>query len=154
MWWQIILVIIAAIVCYFTVHHLWLRQRQIHYQKQLDRQMRSLLPKIQKKVPQVLPETLQSSIPVSIWHRDVLVYEYLVQLSCDDEIKITAPQLSVVLNEGLDLPARLLVTECWQRGTTFHFDVVYLNNPTTLEYVGDMEKIDADNRQNDVPEDR
>ncbi|WP_125605404.1 hypothetical protein [Lapidilactobacillus bayanensis] len=152
MWWQILLVVVAAIVCYFTAYHLWLRQRQLRYKKQLDTQMKLLLPKIQKKIPQILPQTLQSTIPLSIWHRDVLVYEYQLQLANANPIKITASQLSVLLNEALHLPARLLVTECWQREQTFHFDVVYLNNPTTLEYVDDMEKIDADNHEHDVPE--
>lgn len=151
MWWQIILVIVAAVICYVTAHHLWIRAQQLKYKRQLDTEMKILLPKIQKKIPQVMPETLQSSIPVTIWHRNILIYEYQLQLANANLINITSAQLSVVLNEGLNLPVRLVVTECWQRENFFHFDVAYLHNPTTLEYVGDMEKIDADNHEHDVP---
>ncbi|GEL13969.1 hypothetical protein LCO01nite_15180 [Lapidilactobacillus concavus] len=141
MWWSVFGMIIAALVVYVIGHHLWLRFRQISYQKQLDQQIRQVLPNLQAKIPQLIPESLTSSIPVSIWHRDVLIYEYMVQLRNTSSVTITAPALGIELNRAPALKARLIVTECWQRGDRFHFDVAYLINPETLEYVGDMAKI-------------
>ncbi|MFD1465214.1 hypothetical protein ACFQ4L_03810 [Lapidilactobacillus mulanensis] len=151
MWWQILLVIVAAVVVYFVGHHLWLRQRQISYQKYLDQQVELIMPALVRVIPHLLPDSLKSAIPVSIWHRDVLIYEYSVQLSDNTPIVATAAQLSVILNEAPGLKARLVVTECWQRDTCFHFDVAYLNNPETVEYVGDMEKIaEVDEKQSEI----
>ncbi|MCH4057455.1 hypothetical protein [Lapidilactobacillus gannanensis] len=149
-WWSI-LIILAVIVLSWTGHHLWLIHWQHQQQLIVDQQINQAIQVWAAKLPQLTAQTLRSEVPVSIWHRDVLVFEYQVQLASSEKITLTIGEFERYLRASVDLPAEIIVTEYWQLKDTFHFDVAYLRNHATANYVHDMARISHDEAQTKTP---
>ncbi|WP_261805763.1 hypothetical protein [Lapidilactobacillus luobeiensis] len=142
---QIVIGVLAAILLLGIGggigHHYWLIHRQRQQQQLLDQQLRAALLPWQAKYPFIKFASLSSTVPVSIWHRDVLLFEYQVAVTPTHSLTITAAELTALLNQILKLPAPVHVTECWQLQQSFHFDVAYLANQATIRYMHDMDRI-------------
>lgn len=149
-WWSILIILIVIILSW-TGHHLWLIRRQHQQQLLVDQQINLAIKQWAPKLPQLQVQTLQSQVPVSIWHRDVLVFEYQVQLNTKAPINLTIGEFEQYLRQSVDLPAQIIVTECWQLADQFHFDVAYLANQATTNYVHDMARVFNDEAQAKTP---
>ncbi|WP_125766550.1 hypothetical protein [Lapidilactobacillus wuchangensis] len=149
-WWSI-LIILMLIILGWTGHHLWLIRQQHRQQQLVDTQINQAIQKWAPKLSQLQVQTLHSEVPVSIWHRDVLVFEYQVQLTTAEPINLTIGEFERYLREAVELPAQIIVTECWQLHDQFHFDVAYLDNQATINYVHDMARVFNDESQTKTP---
>lgn len=139
-WWTILVILLVIIVAAVS-HHLWLIRRQRQEQQLLDRQMNLAVTNWARQNDHLAPQSLRSEIPVSIWHRDVLVFEYQVTLTSTAQLPLTVGGLEQILRREVKLPADLVVTECWQLQDKLHFDVAYLANHATKNYVHDMARV-------------
>ncbi|MFC6314662.1 hypothetical protein ACFQHW_03665 [Lapidilactobacillus achengensis] len=137
----VILGLVVVTILSISGHHYWLIRQQRRQQQFLDQRLIQALTKWQTKYPFIAFASLKSAVPVSIWHRDVLLFEYTVQIKAPHTLPLTAAELTALLNEILKLPAPVHVTECWQLKQTFHFDVAYLANQATIRYMHDMGRI-------------
>lgn len=92
---------------------------------------------------------LNDSMVADAWGKGMLVFEFVIP---ENNINIEMEEFKIMLDDGLsEYSATSLmnigsqsifkVTDTWQREGLIHFDVAYLNNRKTIEYVEDLNKL-------------
>ncbi|ANY13990.1 hypothetical protein [Latilactobacillus curvatus] len=95
---------------------------------------------------------LVSNLPTEIWGNNVMVFEYQVPIrQTSSALKDVAAAIEEQLNEvayerriasvSPRYPA-LLVTDVWFLEEQLHFDVAFIVNRETIEYVKDMAQVE------------
>lgn len=89
-----------------------------------------------------------ASLPVAdVWGHGIMAFAYTV---ADPQAELTRAAVATALSEQAQAAgftplspryAPFEVTDWWQRGGETHFDVAYVANAATSEYVGDVAKV-------------
>ncbi|WP_243674192.1 hypothetical protein [Lentilactobacillus kisonensis] len=98
-------------------------------------------------------DDLRSEQIAEIWGRGVMAFEYHLPIN---KVTSTIPEFKEALSKALvtygnehhmhvhvektDRPV-FMVTDMWQLDDRLHFDVAYLVNLTTVEYVDDLKRL-------------
>ncbi|XRJ96153.1 hypothetical protein ACPBEI_07065 [Latilactobacillus sakei] len=94
---------------------------------------------------------LTANSPTEVWGGNVMLFEYRVNvLRTDMSLKPITETLEQTLNEVADerriasvnpkYPA-LVITDAWLLDQDYHFDVAFIVNRETIEYVKDMARV-------------
>ncbi|MFC6170730.1 hypothetical protein [Loigolactobacillus jiayinensis] len=137
-----------------------LRLLQLTSQKASDAAAATALNQLsQQDLLPALTAPLVSQVAADIWGRGVLVFEYQVTAG-----KLTAAQLTMLTHQleqalvqaakqqGLtafkpDIPV-FTVSDIWLLTGNLHFDIAYMRNQATFDYVADMRKLSVEKGTN------
>lgn len=96
--------------------------------------------------------TIISSYNAGVWGRGVMAFEYHVDAVNveKNDLPIVKSKLESSLNqfgidndlESVDSSKYFAITDMWLMETQLYFDVAYLRNRVTLEYVEDLKRLD------------
>ncbi|WP_056995360.1 hypothetical protein [Limosilactobacillus equigenerosi] len=84
-----------------------------------------------------------SQLTSRMWGQGVHAFEYKVDITnCDREALkwLSANQVQAAL-EAAKAPVPVKITDWWFHQTTLHFDVAYVSNPATQQYLADLKKL-------------
>lgn len=152
------LAVLVAIVIYILVHHEITKHATLIVrsaaQKSTDAAMQACLPVLAKQqlVQNNELNFSQSQTVADVWGRGVMAFEYAlaVQHVSPDELQWLAHVLDDELQrygeakqiERVQSASKaFVVTDIWLFENKLHFDIAYLMNDATYEYVKDLKKI-------------
>lgn len=156
---QIIIGLIAAFAVYNLIHYLFVtrpsRKRLLLAQRvsneAVDASIKQLIDI--NKIATLGNDDLKSELIADVWGRGVMAFEYHIPVS---KVQTSIPNLKQLLSQTLadygnthHMHARIkendspvfVVTDMWQLDDRLHFDVAYLINLTTIEYVDDLSRL-------------
>ncbi|MHA8109993.1 hypothetical protein ACYATP_00390 [Lactobacillaceae bacterium Melli_B4] len=91
---------------------------------------------------------VNSKVLSEVWGRGILVFEFklgLDQLEAKDKLAFLNDYLTSLIEQRNADPkisdAKLLITDLWQYDQFVHIEVAYLDNPSTREYVNDINRL-------------
>lgn len=156
---QIIIGLVAAFAVYNLIHYIFVtrpgRKRLALAQRIANEAVKSSISKlVEQEVLLPFDENdLKSEDIAEVWGRGVMAFEYHL---AGETIKDSIPEFRKSLSHSLeqygddhhmhahaddaDRPA-FMVTDVWQLDDRVHFDVAYLVNTTTIEYVDDLKRL-------------
>lgn len=141
-----ILVILVALILLAGVglaikHH----NQQVELRKQQAAQQATdkiVLPVLAAHLP-VGTYRNQSQLTSRMWGQGVHAFEYQVDITNCDRAALkwlSAEQVQSALDETKStVPVK--ITDWWFHQTTLHFDVAYVSNPATQQYLADLKKL-------------
>ncbi|KRL58478.1 hypothetical protein [Latilactobacillus fuchuensis] len=97
------------------------------------------------------PIPLRANLPTEVWGGNVMVFEYQVPIVTPvDQLEAISTELEETLNAvayerriasvSPRYPA-LMITDAWLLDQQYHFDVAFIVNRETIEYVKDMARV-------------
>ncbi len=156
---QIIIGLIAAFAVYNLIHYLFVtrpgRKRLALAQRIANEAVKTSINKLvdQKSLLPFDESDFKSEDIAEVWGRGVMAFEYHLPVNkVTDSIPVFKQALADALAEygdahhmhahtdQADRPA-FIVTDMWQLDDRVHFDVAYLINTTTIEYVDDLKRL-------------
>lgn len=154
---QIVIGLVAAFAVYNLIHYLFVtrpsRKRLLSAQRTVNKAVAEVLKALisADKLAPIKEEELHSEMIANIWGRGVMAFEYHIPI---DRVKGAIPDLKELLTKGLDEYSQkngihahgkkssvFVVTDIWQLDDRLHFDVAYLMNLTTIEYIDDLNRL-------------
>ncbi|EHM00710.1 hypothetical protein HMPREF9103_00349 [Lentilactobacillus parafarraginis F0439] len=154
---QILIGLIAAFAIYNLMHYLFVtrpsKKRLLAAQRVVNQAVMAALQALVKdgKVSQLNEEELHSEMIAHIWGRGVMAFEYHIPV---DRVRVSIPDLRDVLSAALSDYSQknhiraqekgksaFVITDMWQLDDRLHFDVAYLVNLTTVEYLDDLKRL-------------
>ncbi|GAD17448.1 hypothetical protein ABC628_07760 [Lentilactobacillus otakiensis] len=156
---QIIIGLVAAFAVYNLIHYIFVtrpgRKRLALAQRIANEAVKSSINKLveQKSLSPFDESDFKSEDIAEVWGRGVMAFEYHLPVTkINNSILEFRQALSNTLEqygdnhhmhahtEQADRPA-FMVTDVWQLDDRVHFDVAYLINTTTIEYVDDLKRL-------------
>jgi hypothetical protein len=156
---QIIIGLVAAFAVYNLIHYIFVtrpgRKRLALAQRIANEAVKASINKLveQKALSPFDESDFKSEDIAEVWGRGVMAFEYhLPVVKINDSIPEFRQSLTKTLEqysddhhmhahtEQADRPA-FMVTDVWQLDDRVHFDVAYLINTTTIEYVDDLKRL-------------
>lgn len=156
---QIVIGLVAAFAIYNLIHYLFVtrpsRKRTALAQRVCNEAVKTAVHELMKygDLEPFDDSDLRSEQIAEIWGRGVMAFEYHLPIS---KMKGTIPEFKKLLAtalvdygnnhhmhvhfENVDQPV-FMVTDMWQLDDRLHFDVAYLVNLTTVEYVDDLKRL-------------
>ncbi len=154
---QIIIGLVVAFAIYNLFHYLFVtrpsRKRLLAAQRVVNRAVNEALKALvaAKKIQPIRDEELQSQTIADIWGRGVMAFEYHIPI---DRVQLPIPEFRKSLGDELQRYANqnglkaqgqnkqtFVVTDVWQLDDRLHFDIAYLVNLTTAEYIDDLRRL-------------
>lgn len=156
---QIIIGLVVAFAVYNLIHYIFVtrpgRKRLALAQRITNEAVKTAVNKlVEQKI--ILPfdeSDFKSEDIAEVWGRGVMAFEYhLPKATIESPISEFRKALAGTLEqygdnhhmhahtEQADRPA-FIVTDVWQLADRVHFDVAYLVNVTTIEYVDDLKRL-------------
>lgn len=155
----IILIVVLVLTQRLRRNHA-LHLLQLTSQKASDAAAATALQQLsQQKLLPALTAPLVSQVAADIWGHGVLVFEYQVAAGelTSPQLNMLAHQLEQVLAQAAkqqeltafkpDVPV-FIVSDIWLLTGNLHFDVAYLRNQATFDYVADMRKLSVEKGTN------
>lgn len=156
---QIIIGLVAAFAVYNLIHYIFVtrpgRKRLALAQRIANEAVKFSINKLveQKTLSPFDESDFKSEDIAEVWGRGVMAFEYHLPVT---KINNSIPEFRNSLANTLeqygdnhhmhahadqtDRPA-FMVTDVWQLDDRVHFDVAYLINTTTIEYVDDLKRL-------------
>lgn len=154
---QIIIGLIVAFAIYNLSHYLFVtrpsRKRLLMAQRTVNNAVAEVLKQLvsAQKLAPIREEELHSEMIANIWGRGVMAFEYHLPI---DRVKVPISDMKELLADELakygdqhkiyahrkKSPA-FVITDIWQLDDRLHFDVAYLINLTTVEYIDDLNRL-------------
>lgn len=150
---EVVLGLILAILVYFGIHYFVVnrpaKSLRLKTQKIVDTATNYA---IQKQAMISNNETINSSYNAGVWGRGVMAFEYHLKKENDlnESLMVIKQKLEAALNEygvnndleSVDDSKYFAITDMWLMENQLYFDVAYLRNQVTREYVADLNKLD------------
>lgn len=156
---QIIIGLVAAFAVYNLIHYIFVtrpgRKRLALAQRIANEAVKTSINQLvdQKVVLPFDESDFKSEDIAEVWGRGVMAFEYhLPKAKIESSIPDFRKALATTLEQygdkhhmhahtdQADRPA-FMVTDVWQLDDRVHFDVAYLVNVTTIEYVDDLKRL-------------
>ncbi|AQW20543.1 hypothetical protein PL11_000620 [Lentilactobacillus curieae] len=154
LFFQVIIGLILALIVYNLIHYLFVsrptRKRLKMGQKVVDQAVNGVLPELVTKVD-ILP--IRSQEIAKVWGRGVMAFEYEI---AKDKTNLSADEFRQQLTTSLDEYGKhhhfessavkndqsvFRLTDVWELEDKLHFDVAFMVNQTTIEYVEDLDRL-------------
>ncbi|GAF35735.1 hypothetical protein [Lentilactobacillus farraginis] len=154
---QIIIGLAAAFAVYNLIHYLFVtrpsRKRLLASQRTVNKAVIEVIKTLisTNKLAPINEAELHSEMIANIWGRGVMAFEYHLPI---DRVRVPIPELKALLGKELAVysdkngihahgrgSSAFVVTDIWQLDDRLHFDVAYLINLTTVEYIDDLNRL-------------
>jgi len=151
---QVIIGLILAVVLYNLIHYFFVtrptQKRLKISQAIVDQAIKYALQKI---MPDESSEQLKSQAIANVWGRGVMAFEYefpqnIMQLSISEFKQLLIKELHEYsadhhfdASSTPEIQSIFRVTDIWELDGKLHFDVAFLINQTTIEYVEDLNRL-------------
>ncbi|KRN29384.1 hypothetical protein IV38_GL000268 [Lactobacillus selangorensis] len=153
----ILCLVVLGLILWFAVRRLRrnraLKILKAHSEKLTDQVVHESFPELVQQYPHwAQPQTLLSNPVEDIWGRGVMVFEYQAQVT---SAKVSAVEIMHALEKLLNQNAQkahidssnqkykpFIVSDGWYLDDQFHFDVAFMTNQPTIDYVQDMRRLD------------
>lgn len=147
----IALALVIVIVVYELIHRFLIKRAIIIMQNQAQQQTDLVVKKASEQLFGQDLFTDSSKLVADVWGKGVLSFEYSVDLEKHDILKqLDRKSFNELLNqlaqsEGIlgfkQATSPFLITDWWKFEGIFHFDVTYVMNEATAEYIHDLKKL-------------
>ncbi|WP_125703169.1 hypothetical protein [Lacticaseibacillus daqingensis] len=147
MWWLIAVLAIGLVVAGVFWWRLVASRRALRlYLRQAQQTTDQTVRRALADLEWVSAGPLVSEPVADVWGHGILAFEYVIPLPATPNVTALNAALVTAAVEadihGLDAqtPA-FLVSDFWQREAQLHFDVAFVANAATAEYVMDVERV-------------
>lgn len=149
----ILLSIAIVIVIYQLIHRSMIRRATLIVQRNGHAITDKTVFKVLRQLLKSKDFANKSDLVTDVWGKGVLSFQYeiyLDKLNGEDSKRITRQLVQDKLNESARqqdvkyfkrAKQAFLITDWWQREDILHFDVTYLSNEASYEYVHDLKKL-------------
>lgn len=147
---EIIIGIVIAVIVYFVVHYFAVTVPSRKYSNTIKQVTDKAVISVLKDMEVIEDHSkVMSNYNADVWGRGVMTFEYRVPLKSEHpDFKKIRLELNQRLNQyskdhKLDSrgPQTFVITDLWQMDEDILFDVAYLANQITVEYVDDLNRL-------------